>query len=289
MSLKTIIMDDSAKTLLAGLDYAGKTSIMLALNEKKGYIEKIKALKPTIRVEQIRIDFIGKEVIFWDLGGQERYRELYEEKKDFYFADTDVIFYIIDIQDQTRFSASLNYLSSILNHFRENDERIPVVIAFHKSDPEIKNDSNIINSIENLTNQINEKHSDFELLFQQTTIFDIVSIVKMISFGLATLNEDFFDLYTLLEEYSGKLDSPGLFLLNENGMIICKFFKEPVEDHIYEKLSDSVKEHIYELKDLSEKKESAERKIFELGDGFRSYLHPINYRDTEYYMSILLK
>lgn len=282
-------MENSAKSLLAGLDYAGKTSIMFALDEKKGYLDKVRDLKPTVRVDQIQIKFLGKEVVFWDLGGQERYRNFYNKKRDIYFANTDVLFYIIDIQDEVRFSSSLKYLTSILDYFRENEENMPVVISFHKSDPDIIDDPETIKRTEDLKKKIREQHSDFELLFQQTTIFDIVSIIKMISYGLAVLNEDFFELYELLEDYSGKLESPGLFLLNEDGMIICRFFRDPVEDEIYEKLTDSVKEHIYELKEFSNKNGEPERKMLDLGDGFQSYLHPINYRDEKYYMSILLK
>jgi small GTP-binding protein len=282
-------MKDSAKVLITGLDYAGKTSIMIALDQQKGYIDMVKDLTPTVRVEQIEIKFLGKEVIFWDLGGQKKYRELYEKKKDKYFAETDLLIHVIDIQDSERFTESLEYLDSMLNYFFDNYDIIPVVIAFHKSDPEIIDEPEIIENVEKLTENIQNKYDDFELLFQQTSIYNIVSIVKMISYGLAVLNEDFFNLYQLLEEYSLKLNSVGLFLLDRNGMIICKYFKDQIGDEIYEKLEKSVKEHIFELKDKKEKEELVERKLFENGgEKMRSYLHPIQYRDDEYYMSILL-
>lgn len=285
--MKHIVED--FKILLAGLDYAGKTSIMLALNEQKGYIEKVKNLKPTVRVDQVNINFLGKEVIFWDLGGQERYRNFYNKKREFYFAGTNVLFFIIDIQDEVRFTSALTYLSTILSYFEDTDDKMPVVISFHKFDPDLRNNPEFIEHAEKLEEKIREKHSSFELLFQKTSVYDIVSIVRMISYGLAVLNEDFFELYELLEEYSGKLESPGIFLLNGEGMIICNFFKEPIEEKTYEKLTNSLKQHIYELKDLRETNESVERKMFDLEDGFRSYLHPINYRKQVYYMSILLK
>jgi hypothetical protein len=110
----------------------------------------------------------------------------------------------------------------------------------------------------------------------------------MISYGLAVLNEDFFELYKLLEEYSMNLDCLGLFLLDKNGMIICKYFKDRIGDDIYSKLEKSVKAHIYELKDKKEKEEPIERKLFDEENEIRSYLHPIKYRKEEYYISILL-
>ncbi len=281
-------MENEAKILISGLDYAGKTSIMLALNEQKGYIDKVMNLKPTIKIKQIKIDFLGRKIVFWDLGGQEKYRRQYYEKREFYYPETDVLFHIVDIQDETRFNTSLEYLDTILNFFKKNKEFIPVIVSFHKSDPDIIDDPEIQERVDRLTQEIQGKYSEFELLFQQTSIFDIVSIIKMISYGLAVLNEDFFQLYELLEEYSCKLDSFGIFLLNHEGMIICKFFKDPIDENVYAKLSDSVKEHIFELRDNREKNLTTERKLFELGDGFRSYLHPINYRNEDYFMSILL-
>ncbi len=281
-------MKDSAKVLIAGLDYAGKTSIMIALNEQKDYIDKVLNLATTIRVDHIEIKFLGGSVIFWDMGGQKEYRELYKKRKEFYFGDADILIYAIDIQDAERFSESLDYLDTIFNYFREDGEIIPIVVTFHKSDPEVIENPEIKRNVDELTEKIKKNYPDFEILFQQTSIYDIVSIIKMISYGLAVLNEDFFELYNLLEEYSMNLDCIGLFLLDRNGMIICKYFKNQIEEEIYSRLEKSLKQHIYELKDKKEKGEAIERKIFEDENEIRSYLHPIKYREEEYYVSILL-
>jgi len=281
-------MKDSAKVLIAGLDYAGKTSIMIALNEQKDFIDKVLNLAPTIRVDHIKINFLGGHVIFWDMGGQKEYRELYKKRKEFYFGDADILIYVIDIQDAGRFSESIHYLDSIFNYFRTDEEKIPVVVAFHKSDPGIIDNPEIKQNMDELTEKIKENYPDFEILFQQTSIYDIVSIIKMVSYGLAVLNEDFYELYNLLEEYSMNLDCLGLFLLDQNGMIICKYFKDEIEEDIYSRLEKSVKKHIYELKDKKEKGKAIERKLFEDESEMRSYLHPIKYREEEYYISILL-
>ncbi|TXT53183.1 MAG: Small Arf-related GTPase [Promethearchaeota archaeon] len=281
-------MEDTAKILLTGLDNAGKTSIMVALSEQKGYIEKVMSLTPTTRVDHIDIPFLGKNVVFWDLGGQEKYRKIYDERKEQYFADSSLLLYIIDIQDPSRFETSLQYLDTILEYFIQNYDLVPLVISFHKTDPEIKDTSEVKKNVQVLSQKIINKYEDFELLFQQTTIYDIVSIIKMISYGLAVLNEDFFELYKLLEEYSMNLNSQGLFLLDRNGLIICKYFKDQIEDQIETNLELSVKEHIFELKERKEKGELIERKLFEINNQIRSYLHPIKYRGDEYYISILL-
>ena len=95
-----IYLEDAIKVIVSGLENAGKTSILRAMSLKYDFRDEILELKPTIRVEYQRTDFLGRKVIFWDMGGQEKYRETYLSKTDIYFAGTDLFLYIIDIQDQ---------------------------------------------------------------------------------------------------------------------------------------------------------------------------------------------
>ncbi len=91
-------MENFIKIIVAGLDNAGKTSILTALNKKYDFQKDIVSLTPTIRVEYQATEFLKNRVVFWDMGGQEKYRKLYQEKQDLYFADTDLLVYIVDIQ-----------------------------------------------------------------------------------------------------------------------------------------------------------------------------------------------
>ena len=59
-------------------------------------------VKPTRGIERSEFTIFGQKIVFWDYGGQEKYRIKYLKKKERYFLDIDTMFYVVDIQD-TRF------------------------------------------------------------------------------------------------------------------------------------------------------------------------------------------
>ena len=76
-------MPQFIKVIIAGLDNAGKTSILTALSKKYNFQKDIISITPTIRVEYQATEFLKNRVIFWDMGGQEKYRKLYQKSKIF--------------------------------------------------------------------------------------------------------------------------------------------------------------------------------------------------------------
>jgi len=205
-------LDDSIKIIISGLDYAGKTSILTALDKKFDFSKFIAELKPTIKVEYHKTSFLGLTVYTWDMGGQEKYRELYKNNQDVYFADTNLLLYIIDILDEDRFETSLNYLDNILTYFKANDMDVPLIISFHKFDPEKRGDQVLNNRINKLRESIFDKYPTFKILFQQTSIYDIISIIQLISYALSVFDDKFFDLSHLLESYLKTLNCSSLII-----------------------------------------------------------------------------
>ena len=67
----------------------------------------------------------------------------------------------------------------ILNYFLENKIEIPLIITFHKYDPEIRSNEIILNDVETLRSSINNIYPTFKILYQMTSIFDIISIVQL--------------------------------------------------------------------------------------------------------------
>jgi small GTP-binding protein len=180
-------MERFIKVIIAGLDNAGKTSILTALNKKYDFHKDIISLTPTIRVEYQATEFLKNKIVFWDMGGQEQYRKLYQEKQELYFADTDLLVYIIDIQDTKRIGTSLAYLDMILHNFKKHKMDVPLIISFHKFDPEFRGNDEMVDQIEELRENIMKKNPLFKILFQQTSIYDIISIVQLISYGFSVL------------------------------------------------------------------------------------------------------
>jgi len=282
-------MDQLIKIIIAGLDNAGKTSILTALNKKYNFHKDIISLTPTIRVDYQATEFLKNRVVFWDMGGQEQYRKLYEDKQEVYFTDTDLLIYIVDIQDTERIETSLAYLDMILKNFKKNKIDVPLIISFHKFDPEFMGNEEVIERIEALREQILNLYPSFKILFQQTSIYDIISIVQLISYGFSVFDERFFDLSELLEKYLKEFDSESLILFDKNGIIISEYYTEIVDPKIYVELIESLKEHLFLLKRMQEESYETEYAFSSIGDELLSYLHRIEIDSESFFVSVVIK
>jgi len=90
---------------------------LTAFDKRYNFEQEIKEIQPTKKIEYYKVQFLKKSISFWDMEGQERYREVYKADPDFYFANTDLLLYIIDIQDRSKFELTLEYLNLILEYF----------------------------------------------------------------------------------------------------------------------------------------------------------------------------
>ena len=282
-------MERFIKIIIAGLDNAGKSSILTALNKKYDFHKDIISLTPTIRVEYQATEFLNNRIVFWDMGGQEQYRKLYEEKQELYFADTDLMVYVIDVQDTKRIGTSLAYLDMILHNFKKHKMDVPLIISFHKFDPEFRGNEELVDKIEELREDILKKYPSFKILFQQTSIFDIISIVQLISYGLSVFDEKFFELSELLEKYVKELDSKSLLVFDKNGIIISEFYSDIIEPEIYVELLESIKEHLFLLKRMQEESYETDSTFSTIGNELVSYLHRIKFNDESLFVSVVMK
>lgn len=282
-------MERLVKIIVSGLDNAGKTSILTALDKKYDFHKDLISLTPTIRVEYHTTYFLNQKVIFWDCGGQTQYRELYEKKQDIYFDGTDLMLFIIDIQDKERYETSLEYLDMILQHFNRNKMDVPLIISFHKFDPEIRNNGVYIEEIESLREDIIKKYSNFKVLFQQTSIYDLLSIVQLVSYGLSVFDEKFFDLSDLLENYIHEFNCKSLILFDRNGIIISEFYNSEIEPEYYVELLESIKEHLFLLKRMQEESYETEYNLTTNGSGLLSYLHRIKIGEKSLFISVIIQ
>jgi len=217
-------MESLLKIIVSGLDNAGKTSILTALDKKYDFEKDIVQLKPTIRVEYHKMNFLRNNCVIWDMGGQETYREIYVNYQDVYFDATDLLIYVIDIQDPERFDNSMEYLNAILTFFSESKMEVPIIITFHKYDPELKANEEILANIKKLREKILNEYSDFNILFQQSSIYDIISIVQLVSYGLSVFDKKFFELSELLEYYIEIFNNQALIVFDRNGIIVSEYY-----------------------------------------------------------------
>ncbi len=281
-------METLLKIIVSGLDNAGKTSILTALDKKYDFQKDIVQLKPTIRVEYHKMNFLKNNTIFWDMGGQEQYRDIYKQYEDVYFDATDLLIYVIDIQDSERFKNSIEYLDAILQFFAKNEMDVPIIITFHKFDPDLRYDEKILENVENLRGEILERYQTFNILFQQTSIYDIISIVQLVSYGLSVFDKKFFELSELLEKYLNEFKSQALIVFDRNGIIVSEFYSE-IEPEVYIELLESIKEHLFLLKRMEEEKYTSDYNFSTIEGTLLSYLHRLNLEKESFFVSVVIK
>ena len=281
-------MENFLKIIVSGLDNAGKTSILTALDKKYDFERDIVQLKPTIRIEYHKMNFLRNNTVFWDMGGQETYRDIYINYQDVYFDATDLIIYVIDIQDPDRFDNSLEYLNSILSYFEISQMNVPVIITFHKFDPELKANEEILTNIEKLRESILNKYPNFNILFQSSSIYDIISIIQLVSYGLSVFDKKFFQLSELLEYYLGIFNSQALIVFDRNGIIISEYYSD-INPEIYVELLESIKEHLFLLKRMDEEKYEGNFDFTSTEGQLFSYLLRKKINNEMFFISAVLK
>lgn len=211
------------KLLLVGLDYAGKTSLLSVL--KKDY-SAIQDLLPTKGAQRDGVEFFGIPIITWDLGGQALYRKDYLNNKKYklYFSETDVLFYVIDVQDQQRYQESIAYYGDMLAAYKKLDEKPTVIILFHKLDPSLQEIEKFMRSIAELQVQIADisTEHDFSPIFANTSIYDKNSVYSAFSLGIRNISETAGLVTQLLEDYCIKTNGSAAVLLSSDGEVFAQ-------------------------------------------------------------------
>ncbi|MFX1500520.1 MAG: ADP-ribosylation factor-like protein [Promethearchaeota archaeon] len=236
------------KVVFVGLDNAGKTSIILTLLRE---ISKFAVIKPTKNAERRTFEFLGMDISEWDLGGHERYRRLYLEKAQLIFQRTDVIIYVVDIQDYDRIAESYSFLNDIVDKLNEMKLEPPIHIFFHKNDPEIKEsfEIKINDTISYLKGKIMDSLNYHKFSFYKTTIFDLSSIINVMSKILLGLFPRAKVIEKAIIEYVNKCNVDGVELIDDNSLIIGSWYRS---DNILTMLN-SISPYFLKLNDAFEK------------------------------------
>ncbi len=90
---------------MVGLDAAGKTTIMYKIKMN----ETVKTI-PTIGFNVETMEYKGLKMTMWDIGGQNKLRDLWKH----YYQNTDAIIYVIDSNDQDRIDLNYETLHKML-------------------------------------------------------------------------------------------------------------------------------------------------------------------------------
>jgi GTPase SAR1 family protein len=215
------------KMIFTGLDGAGKTSILIALREKFDYERETTMPLPTRGIQRNGSLFLGKAEFDWDFGGQKSYRDIYFKRKDL-FLDSNLVFFVIDVQEQKRSIEALDYYKEIINVVKETNVcPFPVIILFHKYDPNLPlhKKTDIDKQLEILKYTILEISEDIDVYFFNTSIFDIVSLLDCYSSGLSLILDENETFQVLFNEISSKYNVLMMTLFDNNGITIGEYYK----------------------------------------------------------------
>ena len=215
------------KILYCGLDNAGKTTIVKFLESKKYGLDE---LKPTQGIERLEIELsMDATVTYWDLGGQEKFRTEYiQRERD--FLDTDLMFFVIDLNDE-RMDEAIEYLQSIIKIFKKTQQNPLIVVLLHKKDL-IKDEDRLNKIVDEYKTKIDAIKEDIRVRYFVTSIYDELSILNSFSIGLAMISKKARELSMQLSKLASKVFADAILLIEKNGYIIGEFIKDEKTDHI---------------------------------------------------------
>jgi GTPase SAR1 family protein len=200
------------KIIFCGLDNSGKSSFIARL-KNQNY-----PMNLTPGVERTQYEVFGFPILIWDFGGQKKVRESYLEKTHF-FDETDVVFYLIDIQAESRIDESLDFLKTLLKILTMK----PIImVCFHKADPDIAQSQKINKITETIKEQLKEYLKTFEHFFALTTIFDYISLLAPFSFALSKLLPFSAILDSYILDYFHTQQLACILLQDKGGAILSK-------------------------------------------------------------------
>ncbi|MFW9898769.1 MAG: ADP-ribosylation factor-like protein [Candidatus Thorarchaeota archaeon] len=217
------------KILFTGLDNAGKTSIILALQRE---FSKIANIEPSRGAQRRIFKYLGHNIAEWDLGGQISYRISYLKNPGKYFDNTEIAIYVIDVQHKDRIPESLSYLKDVVIQFNSLEIEPPIYIFFHKVDPTLIPDDDLDNFLLSLQVKIKELLDYKKLFFHRTSIYDLSSIMTVISEIFLKLYPKANLIQKTMEDFAIKSKADGIELIDENSLIVGSYYKNNVTKDI---------------------------------------------------------
>jgi GTPase SAR1 family protein len=207
------------KLLFSGLDNAGKTSFLLGIQQK--YSELL-GTTPTRGFTQSHIEIFGTQLFEWEVGGQKRYRDAILSSGVILY-DTDALFYLVDMQDLDRLEESVEFFRGLVGFLNNNEIHGPIVVCFHKIDPNVCDDPVIRSAVERGTEMFQNAAGERPVKFFETSIFDHWSLVEAFSYGVARLspNREVFRLQ--LQWLADRISAKDIYLMNEGGIILSDY------------------------------------------------------------------
>jgi small GTP-binding protein len=298
IDLLTPSSDRDLKIVLVGLDNAGKSSVLIVLKKMYQFEDDLKDLMPTVRIDYYKRDFLGYHINFWDFGGQSKYRERYIQRK-VYFEYVNQLVYLIDISDPDRIPESMEYFAQILEVLEEveYDKNKEIYVCFSKMDYDaaFSERPEYIVNLAKARSDILKRFPQFKFDFFSTSIYNVYSIVKMVSKGLTNNIPKYKQIFEILEDFSMKNNLEQVVLFDNTGLIIADCIHH-TESYDQNTLDKTISGHLKFYRTLEDQKilnfKEAVRKNNEfINASYQFHLEEQadNPDDRTYYLSVIAK
>ncbi len=217
------------KIVFLGLGNAGKTSALTALSEK---YSAIKELLPTRGLQRQNTNILGYDLMAFDFGGQSQYRDQYFDKADMYFTGSDMMIYIIDIQDSDKYDDSIAYYQKIISTFESFNLFIPILVVFSKFDPDIANDEHLNQQRITLIDKIDAASSKFDVGYSTSSIYERNSIENLFSLALKKISTSGGVIQELLKSYVKDINARACVLISSTGLVFGSYGETHQEEEM---------------------------------------------------------
>jgi len=213
----------SIKCLFVGLEFSGKTSIISILERKFAEIFK---LKPTKGMAMTDFSLLRLPIKLWDMGGQKGYRNDYLSTSRDFFDSTNLLFYVIDVQDQSKFAETIEYYQNILKvlELRNLDPRILIIL--HKCDPDMKSEPQTLKNVRELKKRLSEIPTALNASIHETNIYEPIPIQSLFVQEILKLLPRGGFIQELLTKFMKGIGANAVSLIDNNILTIADAYTE---------------------------------------------------------------
>ncbi len=270
------------KVLIAGLDNAGKTSFIKALDRKK-----ITEMKPTLGIDLTYKDVLGFKIARWDLGGQINYRQNYFKDEANVFTNAALVFFLIDMLDIDRMEEALSYYEEILEVYKLVGENPAFIICLHKSDPDIFHDEDTLEALKIKQKELEQSFKNisegFNIQIIKTSIFDRETLIRAFSLGVKAFltNYDLLDLN--LSDFINEVGLEKAIIYEKNSLILGE---SSSNKDITNPLNPAMMEFIVILDEL-QKTTNAVKLEISIDDKYSFVIYARSFEKYHFYLGLL--
>eukprot|EP01063_Lacrimia_lanifica_P027046 TRINITY_DN373_c0_g3_i1.p2 TRINITY_DN373_c0_g3~~TRINITY_DN373_c0_g3_i1.p2 ORF type:complete len:189 (+),score=95.58 TRINITY_DN373_c0_g3_i1:142-708(+) len=122
--LKSLFWKQEMELTLVGLQSAGKTTLLNVISDGKSKSDT----KPTVGLNIRKIKKGNISIKLWDIGGQARFRGMWER----YCRGVNAIVFVVDSQDRANIDAAQKELMELMG--KKALEKIPLLVLGNKND-----------------------------------------------------------------------------------------------------------------------------------------------------------